>query len=374
MISESKWHDLQGLFLRRFGIAAATYGLVLALNWLSMGLGLYRSSMTVLVISSLLVILSQFAFFLLFRSGLNLRFDDPSLTETQVLVAIAWHTFFIFQLAEGRGTLLVFYIVILLFGIFQLRPLRFVGCAVFAFLCFAGMTGLEVHLSGDALSPSMALQLCVLFLIFGWLSLIANYVQQLRERMRQRRYALQAHQDTLRGMMRQLENLASTDELTSLYNRRHFLRLADRELSNLSAGRQHGMALIDLDHFKRINDQHGHAVGDRVLQQFASMARANLRDRDVLARYGGEEFVLLLPNSDAEQVLLCCERLRDGFSRIELADADVTRLSLSIGMTLLRPGDELDDALQRADQALYRAKRSGRNRCEANWTRVDATS
>jgi diguanylate cyclase (GGDEF)-like protein len=236
------------------------------------------------------------------------------------------------------------------------------------------MSGFEAYLAGGAMSPVMILQLCALFLVFCWLSLIANYVQKLRERMRQRRYALQAHQDTLRGMMRQLENLASTDELTSLYNRRHFLRLADRELSNLSAGRQHGLALIDLDHFKRINDQHGHAVGDRVLQSFANMARTNLRDRDVLARYGGEEFVLLLPNSDAEQVALCCERLREGFSRIELAGTDVSGLSLSIGMTLLQPGDELDDALQRADQALYRAKRNGRNRCEANWTRVDATS
>jgi diguanylate cyclase (GGDEF)-like protein len=374
MISESKWHDLQGFFLRRFGIAAATYGLVLGLAWLSMALGLYRSSMSVLVISSLLVIVSQLAFFMLFRLGLNLRFDDPSLTQAQVLLASAWHTFFVFQLMAGRGTLLVFYLVILLFGIFQLSPLRFAGCALFAFVCFAGMSGFEVYLAGGFVSPVMVLQLCVLLLLFCWMSLMANYVQKVRERMRQRRYALQAHQDTLRGMMRQLESLASTDELTGLYNRRHFLRLADRELSNLPAGRQHGLALIDLDHFKRINDQHGHAVGDRVLQSFASMARASLRDRDVLARYGGEEFVLLLPNSDAEQVRLCCERLRDGFSRIVLADAEVSGLSLSIGMTLLQPGEELDDALHRSDQALYQAKRSGRDRCQANWTRVDAAT
>ena len=118
--------------------------------------------------------------------------------------------------------------------------------------------------------------------------------------MRQRRFALQAHQDTLRGMMRQLEDLVATDELTGLFNRRHFLRLATRELEHLDHGRHHGLALIDLDHFKRINDAHGHAAGDRVLQTFAAVARACLRDGDIIARYGGEEFVLLLPNTDAE--------------------------------------------------------------------------
>jgi diguanylate cyclase (GGDEF)-like protein len=185
--------------------------------------------------------------------------------------------------------------------------------------------------------------------------------------MRQRRYALQAHQDTLRGMMRQLEDLVATDELTGLFNRRHFLRLALRELDNLGHGRQHGLALIDLDHFKRINDVHGHAAGDRVLQTFAAVARACLRDGDVLARYGGEEFVLLLPNTDADQFTSCCERLREAFANAEPVGVQVHNLSLSAGMTLLSAGDDLDEALQRADQALYRAKRGGRNRCDAAW-------
>lgn len=97
--------------------------------------------------------------------------------------------------------------------------------------------------------------------------------------MRQRRFALQAHQDTLRGMMRQLEDLVATDELTGLFNRRHFLRLASRELNTMELGVVHGLALIDLDHFKRINDVHGHTAGDQVLQAFAGVANACLRER-----------------------------------------------------------------------------------------------
>jgi diguanylate cyclase (GGDEF)-like protein len=217
-------------------------------------------------------------------------------------------------------------------------------------------------------NPTLAaLQVGVLAVMLVWLSLFAGYVQALRQRMRQRRFALQAHQDTLRGMMRQLEDLVATDELTGLFNRRHFLRLAARELASLRPDMQHGLALIDLDHFKRINDQHGHASGDRVLQTFATVAQACLRDGDVLARYGGEEFVLMLPNTDADQLTACCERLREAFACAEPVGVKVENISLSAGMTLLTTGDDLDEALHRADQALYRAKHSGRNCCHAAW-------
>lgn len=148
---------------------------------------------------------------------------------------------------------------------------------------------------------------------------------------------------------------AGTEELQRLW------QLAEAEDRNL------GVAFFDLDHFKRINDVHGHAAGDRVLQTFAAVARACLRDGDVLARYGGEEFVLLLPNTDADQFTSCCERLREAFANAEPVGVQVHNLSLSAGMTLLSAGDDLDEALQRADQALYRAKRGGRNRCDAAW-------
>src|SRR5690606_23854171 len=245
-------------------------------------------------------------------------------------------------------------------------------CAAFAFFCFVSMNLVEGYQMRMAAPVQSLLQIFILMLVLIWLSLVAGYVQTLRLRMRKRRFALQAHQDTLRGMMRQLEDLVATDELTGLFNRRHFLRLACRELDNLGPGRQHGLALIDLDHFKRINDVHGHAAGDRVLQTFAAVARACLRDGDVLARYGGEEFVLLLPNTDADQFTNCCERLREAFASAEPVGVQVSNLSLSAGMTLLGEGDNLDEALQRADQALYRAKRGGRNRCDAAWESANA--
>ncbi|MGE8359874.1 diguanylate cyclase domain-containing protein [Pseudomonas sp.] len=364
--------SLQNLLLKRFGMAAATYFLT-SLVCLVAGLyDLFHAPMSVVLLFLGAVALSQVAFLAMFLSGRNLRFRDPSLTEAQVLVGLGWQTVLLAMFGEARGSLLLVYILVLLFGVFQLQPRVFARCAVLAFSGFVGLNLYEVYTYQLADPAHAILQACALGIVLVWLSLFASYIQAMRQRMRQRRFALQAHQDTLRGMMRQLEDLVATDELTGLFNRRHFLRLAGRELEGLRGGRQHGLALIDLDHFKRINDIHGHAAGDRVLQTFAGVARACLRDDDVIARYGGEEFVLLLPNTEADQFTACCERLREAFSRAEPLGVKVDNLSLSVGMTLLNQHDDLDEALQRADQALYQAKRNGRNRCAAAWEDADA--
>lgn len=363
---------IQRLLLKRFALAAGTYALALLLLWLAFFTGHYDESLTNVAIGSVLVVSSQAVFFALFYSGTNLRCSDPSLTEAQVLVGLGWQTWLMAHLDEARGAFLVFYLLILLFGLFHLSRRAFVRCVLLVFFSFSAIMlweGYHFQLGDPALA---ALQVCVLFIVLIWLELYARYVQASRRRMRQRRFALQAHQDTLRGMMRQLEDLVATDELTGLFNRRHFLRLASRELNAMEPGIVHGLALIDLDHFKRINDVHGHAAGDQVLQAFAGVASACLREGDVLARYGGEEFVVLLPDCSAERLTACCERLRIAFTDVELIGLTVGHLSLSAGMTLLELGDDLDDALHRADQALYRAKRDGRNRCAAAWENVDA--
>ncbi|WP_029404839.1 sensor domain-containing diguanylate cyclase [Stutzerimonas stutzeri] len=370
---QSEQRALQLLVTKRFGMAAATYGLALLLTWITVAAGFYQAPIETAIAGSVMIAASQLTFFWVFYRGHNLRFRDPSLTEPQVLVALVWLTFFLFNLGDNRGSLLVLYVLVLMFAVF-LPPKIFLRYAVLALCSFVVMVLFDAQM-GHLNEPQTALlQTGVLLVTLVWMCLFVGYVYRLRQRMRQRRFALQAHQETLRGMMRQLEDLASTDELTGLYNRRHFLRKAEAELSRLRAGHQSGLALIDLDYFKRINDLHGHAVGDRVLQTFASVARSCLRDGDILARYGGEEFVLLLPNTDAEQFGACCERLREAFANAQPPEGNMQagHLSLSVGMTLLREGDDLDESLQRADDALYRAKDNGRNRCEISWATVDA--
>lgn len=359
--------SLQRLFRKRFGLALISYLLIGSIVWLAMLVGLvtFPVDRAVLVVSA--TTLSQLVFLGLFFSNLNLRFKDPSLTLPQVLVGLVWVTVLLLMFNEVRGSMLVLYCPVLLFGVFQLRPQAFAGCALFAFAGFVAVNLYDAYTLQSRDLRWTLIQACMLAAVLIWLCLFASYIYAMRRRMQQRRMDLRAHQDTLQDMMRKLADQAATDELTGLYNRRHFLQLASKAKECLQPDRQHGLALIDLDFFKKINDVHGHAAGDRVLQLFAAVAQACLREGDVLARYGGEEFVLLLPNTDADQFGACCERLRKAFCNADTLGLEIDSLSLSIGMTLLNPDDEIESALQRADEALYRAKREGRNRCAATW-------
>ncbi|MGY0198326.1 sensor domain-containing diguanylate cyclase [Leptothrix sp. BB-3] len=164
----------------------------------------------------------------------------------------------------------------------------------------------------------------------------------------------------------QLEQLARTDALTGLSNRRDF---EDRALHELQRARRLGRPLtvlmLDVDHFKGINDRHGHAVGDRVLKGVADVCRAQLRDIDLLARLGGEEFVILLPETAPADGHDVAERLRQSIEAAALAEAsgDVIRCTVSIGIAWPdAPDDSMATMLARADEALYVAKREGRNR------------
>jgi diguanylate cyclase (GGDEF)-like protein len=364
--------SLQRLLLKRFALAAGTYVLLIALLWVAYCAGYYHASFFAVWLTSVAVLFSQGALSLVFFGGFNYRFKDPSLTEFQVLMGVGWETYLLAHLDSARGTFLVLYVLVLLFGLFHLPSRVFTRCAVLALLGFVSVNLWDAF-AGHLADPGLAaLQTCALFIVLGWLCMYAGFVQSSRQRMHQRRITLQAHQETLRGMMFQLEELASTDELTNLYNRRHFLRLATRELETMDGNFTEGLALIDLDHFKRVNDLLGHAAGDRVLQVFAATASQCLRPDDVLARYGGEEFVLLIPRCTRAQLIDCCERVREAFAQVVIPELPGLELSLSVGMTLIERGDDMDSALHRADQALYRAKHHGRNRCHGAWDHVDA--
>ena len=160
----------------------------------------------------------------------------------------------------------------------------------------------------------------------------------------------------------ELAKLAHTDPLTGLMNRRHFRLLADQEFSR--AARTHHqlfMMMLDIDHFKKVNDTHGHDVGDQALVAVAEVLKNGIRNMDILARWGGEEFLVLLPETDLAGAKLIAERIRQQVSQIKLPKIP-EGLTISIGLSEAKPGMELKTATSLADQALYQAKSSGRNR------------
>ncbi|THF62193.1 sensor domain-containing diguanylate cyclase [Pseudothauera rhizosphaerae] len=165
----------------------------------------------------------------------------------------------------------------------------------------------------------------------------------------------------------ELQRLASTDPLTGASNRRVFMERLSLELARVRRyGKQAALLMLDLDHFKQINDRHGHAAGDATLRSFTTLAQRTLRQTDTLGRLGGEEFAVLLPETDEEQAAELAERVRGRLAAEGIAFGDeAIRVTVSIGIAQLETTDTTPDTvLARADEALYRAKQGGRNRVE----------
>ena len=163
--------------------------------------------------------------------------------------------------------------------------------------------------------------------------------------------------------------LATHDALTDLCNRRHFLELLDKEIARAERhGRPLALAILDVDHFKRVNDEHGHIAGDGVLKHIAEVLRSHVRGEDVAARIGGEEFAVLLPEESPEAARVFAERLRAAIAAASFAPGGVPRkMTISIGLADLAPSRATRSTLMRAaDEALYAAKDAGRDRvCSA---------
>ena len=167
----------------------------------------------------------------------------------------------------------------------------------------------------------------------------------------------------------ELKRLATTDSLTGAFNRRHFLELAGKEFARMRRYR-HAVSclMMDIDHFKRINDTHGHDVGDQAIIATACMARQALRTEDVFGRIGGEEFAAMLPMTRLDKAEQVAERLRLAIAgiRLPLDSGGQLSFSVSIGLVEVSPDREsFEQAMKRADEALYQAKRDGRNRVVA---------
>ena len=163
---------------------------------------------------------------------------------------------------------------------------------------------------------------------------------------------------------RRLQRMAMTDALTQVANRRGVDQRGRRAVEHVRGTAQPlSLVVLDIDHFKRINDSHGHPVGDRVLVRLAAVAQESLRQGDSLGRIGGEEFVAILPGTDLKAATLIAERLRRDIDALDFGDlVPGLRITVSLGVAELRPLETLDSLVARADQALYQAKQQGRNR------------
>ncbi|MEO8143970.1 MAG: GGDEF domain-containing protein [Betaproteobacteria bacterium] len=299
-------------------------------------------------------------FYALFRSGLNLRFADPSLTVEMIGASILVLAWIMFQAPQLRGALGPLYLVALLFGVFRLETRHLLALAALALGAQTVVVGFTFLRDPLINLRAAVIEMAVLFAVLPWFAAMGGYVNSLRLRLSDSNRQLKEAFD-------RIEQIAIHDELTGLYNRRFLMEILARERSRARrTNSSFAVCLFDIDHFKSINDTFGHAAGDAVLKHFALVSSPGLRGVDVLGRYGGEEFMLILPDAGRPGACTAAERVRAAIeaARFPQLPAD-RRVTVTVGVAASASDETVEALVGRADGALYEGKAAGRNRIVA---------
>lgn len=298
-------------------------------------------------------------FYGLIRSGANLRLADPSLTLPQLLVCSAIQIGFALALPSLATVFIINLFVAFAFGILQQKQREFLIAGAFVAIGLFFVLVREVPPTQVIFGSSSERLVFWVFIVLalGRFTTVSIAASELRATLHERNREL-------RQSLAKIEELATRDHLTKLYNRRHMDSLIAQELSRADRGGDtFCLAVVDIDHFKSINDRHGHDTGDKTLVEFGRLLPMMLRDTDQVARWGGEEFVVLLVATAIAGGTEVMERLR---ARVEGNDWSAAEIPVSptcsIGVAERQADETIDDVLRRADAALYAAKHGGRNR------------
>ena len=295
-------------------------------------------------------------FFIVFRLGFNRRFPDPSLTVFQLLAAVFTMLFVLYRAPDSRLAFTAFFFVALMFGMLRCSGTKLAVLGVISLAAFALVIVCRYSGNHDAEMARLdMLQFVVISITFPWFLFIGGRVKQLQRDLLEVNIKLE-----------DIEEQARRDDLTGVYNRRALMIAMEESKQRANAsGEPLSICVIDLDLFKRYNDEFDHLTGDRVLQAFAQAARDGLRSTDVFGRYGGDEFVQILPHTALAGAMLDAERLRNRISTLEIPFApSMGPLTVSVGVAQYRSGETIVQTFARADGALYKAKQLGRNRVE----------
>jgi diguanylate cyclase (GGDEF)-like protein len=302
------------------------------------------------------------AYALLVAPGLNLGLRDPSMVAPSVLWGVLAQL-----LVVAMAPQITFPYIVNLFTVFAFGML-WLGVREAALVWALAMVGtgavLYTHENSLGVAAASGLELALTWI---YLSVIlsrslglAVYSSRLRARLGESRRKLAS-------ALGQIQELVHYDELTKAFNRRSLVARLGEELSRSQRTRvPFSVAMLDLDNFKGVNDRYGHAAGDEVLKAFAAVAQATMRKTDVFGRYGGEEFMMILTASAEAASASALERVCAAVAAHDWAAvAPGLKLTISAGLAEYRAGEAVEQLINRADAALYRAKRAGRNRVEA---------
>ncbi|MGB8598884.1 MAG: GGDEF domain-containing protein [Burkholderiales bacterium] len=309
---------------------------------------------SILLHAAIIVVVLIVGFYLVFRFNFNKKFADQSLTAFQLLTSIITMQYVIYYAPETRVVYVVFLLISLMFGMLRLGTRELLVLGALALLGYLGLSVLRFLSDGDtALLRMDALVWFTLAITLPSFILMGGRIRKLRSDLREASYRLE---DT--------RVLTLRDELTGVFNRRYITSAMQNEKVRCDlGGGPFCICIMDIDHFKRVNDTAGHLAGDEVLKTFAQNIQMELRDADTFGRYGGEEFVQILANTSLEGGLIHAERTRHQVEKIRFpqlgGDLGIT---VSIGVAQYEKGEPVLHTFARADDALYQAKEAGRNK------------
>lgn len=338
------------------GLCVLVYAVCCLAAWYAAQVGIMRPwAVPVLV---LVTIPSNALVLVLARSGWSRRLKDPSMMVPQNILAVVAIGFAYLAISPlDRGVVFVLLALVIVFGMYTHTPRQSLIIASAAMMGLGGCMMLMAHLD-PVFYPFQRelLRFELMLSVIPVLVFTAVQLVQWRDRLKRQRAELSKALATV-------QHLVTRDTLTTLYNRRHMQERLEDCVNRLDRyGERFTVALIDLDHFKSVNDQFGHKVGDEVLASFAHAASAVLRDSDVLGRWGGEEFLMIFPDTLPEQAIKPLLRLKSELSRHKVsASQPLLRITFSAGLCLHVAHATLNHTLERTDGALYEAKRNGRN-------------
>jgi len=349
----------QAMRIRRFfmaSVAAVLFSFLIYLSYLA-GLTEWAAVAGLLIIIPVGII----TFYIVFRTGLNLKMADPSLTVIQMSFSILAMMYAMYFSNEARGVLLLSYILVFLFGIFRLDTRGFLYISIFTLVTYIiDIAMLHLFRPKGVNFHMEYLQWGVLALVLVAFSIIGGYISSLRQN-------LSISKSEQAKSIKIIREMATRDELTGLFNRRHLLELLEYEKKRSSrGGGLFCLGMLDIDHFKNVNDTHGHLTGDAVLRAVATMIDKTLRNAEFCGRYGGEEFLIVLTQTDIKGALIGAERVRNNIENILFPEIGSDfKVTVSIGLSEYQIREDVDKIIARADEALYRAKNGGRNRVES---------
>ena len=297
-------------------------------------------------------------FFIIVRLGWNLRFKDPSMAQAQIVCGILLCSYMLIHVGPFRSVFMLSYVIALMFSGTRLTTWQLARLASLPAALFPMVVYIAAYRSPGSIDWRTE--------FISWIALCAILISTVMMvgNLSRLHKKLKASNAELELALGRLTEMAVRDDLTGLHNRRYMLDMLGHEKSRAdrSVDGAFCVCMLDIDHFKRVNDTYGHGDGDTVLRTFAKVVERSIRSADLVARWGGEEFLLLLPQTPLELAVSCVERIK---AELENTAFDglppELRITISAGAAQYR-GEKIKDLIERADQAMYEAKRNGRNR------------